>query len=75
MVGQYHTHGDYSDQKFHRVNKARDYWRSDKFSGQDQKIHIDNYQHIPEYKSSYLGTPSGVFYVMHRGSVRIHTFH
>ncbi|OTA16446.1 virulence protein [Xenorhabdus vietnamensis] len=69
VVGQYHTHGAYSDKYYHRANKVRDYWESDEFSKRDKTIHMGLSNQYPNYNSSYLGTPSSVFKVMRRGSI------
>ncbi|MEO3740255.1 DUF4329 domain-containing protein [Kosakonia sp. WA-90] len=60
-VGQYHTHGDYSDAGFNRTNKAGDYHDSDIFSGADIRIHNNANNTFPGYTDA-LGTPSGRFW-------------
>ena len=60
-VGQYHTHGDYSDAGFNRTNKAGDYHDSDIFSGADIRIHNNANNTFPGYTDA-LGTPSGGFW-------------
>ena len=62
-VGQYHTHGAYSDRDFNRTDKANDAWDSDSFSPADIKIHngISRALENPNYLD-VLGTPSKVFY-------------
>lgn len=69
IVGQYHTHGAYSDINFNRTNKAGDHWNSDRFSQQDKRVHVGLSKQLPYYNSSYLGTPSGIFGVMRNGSI------
>ncbi|EAY7751891.1 DUF4329 domain-containing protein, partial [Salmonella enterica] len=60
-VGQYHTHGDYSDSGFNRTNKAGDYHNSDQFSSKDIFIHNQANGSYPGYTDA-LGTPSGGFW-------------
>ncbi|PIT53157.1 hypothetical protein BHC44_00685 [Snodgrassella alvi] len=60
-VGQYHTHGDYSDINFNRTNKAGDVHNSDKFSNSDISIHNRANKTFPNY-TNVLGTPSGSFW-------------
>ncbi|MJQ01504.1 type IV secretion protein Rhs, partial [Salmonella enterica subsp. enterica] len=48
-VGQYHTHGDYSDSGFNRTNKAGDYHNSDQFSSKDIFIHNQANGSYPGY--------------------------
>ncbi|WP_336854488.1 RHS repeat-associated core domain-containing protein, partial [Pseudescherichia vulneris] len=60
-VGQYHTHGDYSDAGFNRTNKAGDHHDSDIFSGADIRIHNNANNTFPGYTDA-LGTPSGRFW-------------
>lgn len=60
-VGQYHTHGDYSDARFNRTNKAGDYHDSDIFSGADIRIHNSANDIFPGYTDA-PGTPSSGFW-------------
>ena len=60
-VGQYHTHGDYSDINFNRTNKAGDVHNSDKFSNSDISIHNRANKTFPNY-TNVLGAPSGSFW-------------
>ncbi|EAA6145441.1 type IV secretion protein Rhs, partial [Salmonella enterica subsp. enterica] len=60
-VGQYHTHGDYSDRGFNRTNKAGDHHNSDQFSSKDISIHNQANGSYPDYTDA-LGTPSGGFW-------------
>ena len=60
-VGQYHTHGDYSDDFFNRTNKAGDKQFSDIFSPEDIRIHNNANRTFPGYTDA-LGTPSGGFW-------------
>ncbi|MEQ9846689.1 RHS repeat-associated core domain-containing protein, partial [Pectobacterium brasiliense] len=60
-VGQYHTHGDYSDINFNRTNRAGDMHSSDIFSRADIRIHNAADATFPGY-TDVLGTPSGKFW-------------
>lgn len=60
-VGQYHTHGDYSDGGFNRTNKSGDKHDSDIFSSKDILIHNRANETFPGYTDA-LGTPSGDFW-------------
>jgi hypothetical protein len=72
VVGDYHTHGDYSRQIFPEdpeggevvrvTNPKDDNLNSDHFSKPDQIISSALSPYHPDYRS-YLGTPSGVFKV------------
>ena len=65
IVGDYHTHGDYSKiitsrtgkDKIVRTNKIGDIFNSDVWSRPDKIFHSG----MPSGHSSYLGTPSGVY--------------
>lgn len=66
IVGNYHTHGEYTDSNGNRSTKEKDVeakYNSDYFSPKDIDIHRGASLAIPNFKS-YLGTPSGVFYKM-----------
>jgi len=71
VVGQYHTHGDYSDVNFNRTTQEYDHWDSDSFSLQDINIHTGLGRQHPTYDSSYLGTPSGTYKVMGNKSISV----
>ena len=71
IVGQYHTHGDYSDVNFNRTGQSGDHWNSDSFSLQDINVHRGLGIQHPTYDSSYLGTPSGTFKVMGNNSISV----
>ncbi|MFG5912219.1 RHS repeat-associated core domain-containing protein, partial [Escherichia coli] len=71
IVGQYHTHGDYSDVNFNRTAQSGDHWNSDSFSLQDINVHRGLGTQNPTYDSSYLGTPSGTFKVMGNNSISV----
>ncbi|HEX2724657.1 MAG TPA: DUF4329 domain-containing protein, partial [Beijerinckiaceae bacterium] len=66
VVGDYHTHGDYSTtdpatgQSIPTDNPAEDQYNSDHFSGTDKKAIGESAADNPGYKG-YLGTPSGGF--------------
>jgi RHS repeat-associated protein len=66
VVGDYHTHGDYSWRIFDEVvrtgDPTKDNLNSDNFSPQDKNISQILSPYHPDYRS-YLGTPSGVFKV------------
>jgi Domain of unknown function (DUF4329) len=62
-VGQYHTHGDYSDREFNRTNQVGDELFSDIFSSRDIKIHNNANRTFPGYTDA-LGTPSGEFWMI-----------
>jgi RHS repeat-associated protein len=67
VVGDYHTHGDYSvvgpDGKAVRTHDPhRDDYNSDHFSGQDKTGIAHDATGKPEYRG-YLGTPSGKFLI------------
>lgn len=74
IVGQYHTHADYSDRFENRTNKANDHFNSDKLFIPDINIHIGLGGQLPSYDSSYLATPSGIFGVMRKGSIKQEDF-
>lgn len=63
IVGQYHTHGDYSiftaDERIERTSDPeRDDFNSDRFSEQDRSVFELLVQRYPGM-TAYLGTPSG----------------
>lgn len=66
VVGDYHTHGDYSTQDprtraaVRTSDPARDDFNSDNFSGPDRRGIARDGAGIPGY-AGYLGTPSGTF--------------
>jgi hypothetical protein len=64
VVGDYHTHGDYSIKKNGKITRTsdpkRDNLNSDHFSRRDKRLTEGDARDYPGYKS-YLGTPSGVF--------------
>jgi uncharacterized protein RhaS with RHS repeats len=67
VVGDYHTHGDYSlagqgGKAIRTSNPKQDSFNSDNFSGGDYTGISSDARGKPEYKG-YLGTPSGVFKV------------
>ena len=72
VVGEYHTHGDYSwrDSKG-RITRTsdpkRDNLNSDRFSGGDKSGFAREARDNPGYKG-YLGTPSGNFWVYEPGA-------
>lgn len=75
VVGDYHTHGEYSRDvigrngkiKTVRTNKGLDELNSDNFSRADIIAHSNS----PSGHSTYLGTPSGVFKKLHNGTQSI----
>ena len=71
VVGQYHTHVDYSDVNFNRTTQADDHWDSDPFSLQDINTHTGLGRQHPTYESSYLGTPSSTYKVMGNKSISV----
>ena len=75
VVGDYHTHGDYSQiigGKVVRTTPALDVFNSNHFSGQDLIGIRADAAGIPSYRG-YLSTPSGVFRAYDPGSGRIYT--
>jgi hypothetical protein len=78
LVGDYHTHGDYSlvdsaGRAVRTSDPARDAYNSDNFSSQDLRgISGDAVGH-PGYKG-YLGTPSGKFKVFDPATGQVSTF-
>lgn len=56
-VGDWHTHGDYSDENGNRTDKAHDVWDSDHFS------RPDIWNHTIPYFQFWLDTPSGDVWV------------
>ena len=67
VVGDYHTHGDYSvlgpnGEAIRTHDPHRDDFNSDHFSGQDDATTAVDARGKPGYRS-YLGTPSGKFLV------------
>jgi hypothetical protein len=68
LVGDYHTHGDYSlyesatGKTIRTSDLVRDAFNSDNFSPQDISGISADGKGIPGYKG-YLGTPSGIFKV------------
>ena len=65
IVGNYHTHGDYTekeaDGKMHSTtDPARDIYGSGRFSNQDKKMLNYDANGNPDF-NGYLGTPSGDF--------------
>ncbi|WP_140918252.1 DUF4329 domain-containing protein [Limnobaculum xujianqingii] len=62
IVGDYHTHGDYSTLDGKRTDKDHDEFDSDEFSKKDKSI-SDQAASGCEKHRSYLGTPSGKFKV------------
>jgi RHS repeat-associated protein len=70
VVGDYHTHGDYSRPVGNlvvRTTKALDAYNSDYFSGRDIRGITADGLGIKAYRG-YLGTPSGVFRAYHPAS-------
>lgn len=68
IVGDYHTHGDYSllvdrDKVVRTSDPQRDSFNSDHFSPSDKDCWLVEQSRNPNYRS-YLGTPSGDFQVM-----------
>jgi RHS repeat-associated protein len=66
VVGDYHTHGDYSiegskHQAIRTSDPKRDSFRSNFFSPQDKQVSSHRANGSSTYQS-YLGTPSGKFY-------------
>jgi hypothetical protein len=61
LVGDYHTHGNYSDSSGNITTKALDTYDSDHFSPTDITGITKDATGKPEY-TGYLGTPSGTFY-------------
>jgi type VI secretion system secreted protein VgrG len=61
LVGDYHTHGNYSTAAGVATTKANDAFASDTFSPQDLSGITNDSAGTSEYKG-YLGTPSGTFY-------------
>jgi len=67
VVGDYHTHGDYSRPVFFglftvRTTADRDGHNSDHFSPTDQQENRDSAQTNPQFRG-YLGTPSGALLI------------
>ena len=65
-LGDFHTHGDYSDLSGNRTDKEHDRWHSDTFSTLDlisseEDIKLADEESRPATFTSYLGTPSGNF--------------
>jgi len=62
LIGEYHTHGNYSSVDANGVvtvtTKANDNFNSDTFSTPDMTCMNQNQLNLTEY---YLGTPSGTF--------------
>ncbi|WP_318393283.1 RHS repeat-associated core domain-containing protein, partial [Enterobacter sp.] len=59
-VGDYHTHGFYSDEKGNITTKENDAYKSLEFSRRDIRNSYMNGMGKKEY-SSYLGTPNGTY--------------
>jgi RHS repeat-associated protein len=69
IVGDYHTHGDYSilgknDEVIRTGDKLRDDFNSDNFSRSDRTSAYLGRDNFTEDFRSYLGTPSGEFKVI-----------
>ncbi|MDP1932163.1 MAG: DUF4329 domain-containing protein, partial [Gammaproteobacteria bacterium] len=65
VVGEYHTHGDYSNSEKVRVSsKMEDFWDSDNFSQNEDIPGITERARGRPYYQGYLGTPSGEFKVL-----------
>jgi hypothetical protein len=64
-VGDYHTHGNYSDSKGCPSTKARDVHKSDQFSRPDRWWRPSD--RADKSYTRYLGTPSGAFLKMKLG--------
>lgn len=66
VVGDYHTHGDYSERDpatgnaVRTSDPARDHYNSDRFSTTDETGIASDGAGVPGY-AGYLGTPSGTF--------------
>jgi len=60
VVGDYHTHGDYSDINCRPTKKTRDANNSDNFSTPDLDDGLKKSSKYPGW-TKYLGTPSGNF--------------
>lgn len=66
VVGDYHTHGDYSRLDSHgqivRTTRARDEYNSDHFSGDDKSENRQDARSTTQFRG-YLGTPRGALLI------------